>query len=63
MSFSKADIGRRVSVKGYECSGILRYVGPHVSKPGLRCGVELDEAVGKNNGTINVELLGCSVLF
>ena len=48
------DVGKRVKIEGYSCQGILRFFGPHNSKPGLRCGVELDEPAGKNNGTVQV---------
>lgn len=51
----------------YECTsvcspgryggGYLRYYGPHSVHGRLRCGVELDEAVGLNNG--NVCILSC----
>jgi len=47
-------IGRRVAVDGYDVQGTLRFFGQHAVKAGLRCGVELDEAVGRNNGTITV---------
>ncbi len=46
-------VGCRVRVEGYECEGTLRFFGPHKFKPGHRCGVELDEPVGKNNGTVD----------
>jgi hypothetical protein len=47
-------VGRRVTVEGYDVPGTLRYYGQHAVKGGLRCGVELDEAMGKNNGTVKV---------
>jgi len=47
-------IGQRVAVEGYETPGTLRYYGPHATKEGMRCGVELAEPVGLNNGTIKV---------
>ena len=28
------NMGRRVNVKGYECEGVLRFFGPHKTKPG-----------------------------
>lgn len=46
------DINRRCNVEGYACPGTLLFVGKHVTKGGWRCGVELDEAVGKNNGLV-----------
>ena len=47
-------VGDKVKVVGYECSGTVRYVGPHLVDPtkGIRVLVELDEPVGKNNGTV-----------
>lgn len=44
-------IGARVNVAGFG-PGVLRYYGRHASKPGYRCGVELDQANGLNNGTV-----------
>jgi len=41
----------RVDVKGYG-RGVLRYYGPHFTKPGYRCGVQLDDPVGLNNGIV-----------
>eukprot|EP00049_Salpingoeca_infusionum_P016610 m.341894 g.341894 ORF g.341894 m.341894 type:complete len:265 (+) comp16115_c0_seq12:36-830(+) len=49
---SESSIGRRVRVQGYDCPGTLRFFGTHVVKGGLRCGVELDEPVGLNNGVV-----------
>lgn len=47
-------LGDRVKVKGYPCEGIVRFVGMHISgKKGMRCGVELDEPIGKNDGTVD----------
>lgn len=31
--------------------GVLRYLGTVAGKEGLYCGVELDQRVGKNDGT------------
>lgn len=47
-------VGDKVTVDGYECSGTVRYIGPHLGDPakGNRMLVELDEPVGKNNGTV-----------
>ena len=63
-------IGQEVSVQGYGTGmlsidrafhgptrtalGVLRYFGPHATKAGLRCGVELESSVGNNNGTVQV---------
>lgn len=46
------DVGARVATEGYECEGTLRYFGPHATKPHLRAGIELDEPLGRNNGTV-----------
>ena len=53
MGVSEADVGKRVAVQGYGCKGVLRFYGPHVKKKADRCGVELDEPLGKNNGTVD----------
>ena len=37
---------------GYACGGVLRFFGDHKVKNIPRCGVELDQPVGKNNGTV-----------
>lgn len=50
--FTQEDIGKRVFVEGYDSVGTLRFYGPHISKPGMRCGVELDDPIGRNNGTV-----------
>lgn len=52
-TFKKADIGKRVTVQGYEgVTGTIRFVGKHVVEKTLRVGVELDKPVGKSNGTV-----------
>jgi hypothetical protein len=51
---STADVNRRCAVEGYQAQGIIRFVGPHATKKGARVGIELDEAVGRNNGSIAV---------
>eukprot|EP00730_Choanoeca_flexa_P017867 TRINITY_DN8646_c0_g1_i4.p1 TRINITY_DN8646_c0_g1~~TRINITY_DN8646_c0_g1_i4.p1 ORF type:complete len:324 (+),score=66.65 TRINITY_DN8646_c0_g1_i4:92-1063(+) len=45
--------GCRVRVRGYDCPGTLRFYGPHKTRPGPRCGVELDEPRGLNDGRVN----------
>ena len=45
-------VGTRCVVQGYPSKGTLAYYGPHHCRPGPRCGVVLDKAVGKNNGTV-----------
>lgn len=50
--FTEEDIGKRVLVEGYDSIGTLRFCGNHVSKGGMRCGIELDNPVGRNNGTV-----------
>ena len=49
-----ADVGRRVSVRGYASRGTLRFFGKHHERGTMRCGVELDAPEGKNDGTVNV---------
>jgi len=48
-----ADVGKRVSIRGFDCNGTLRFFGPSAtgSYHGNRCGIELDDSVGVNNGT------------
>ena len=52
-NFSSVDVGRRVLVEGYDSVGTLRFVGKHHVKNVHRCGVEFDDNVGKNNGTVD----------
>ena len=51
-NISMQDVGCRVVVAGYDCEGTLRYVGKHHEKGTRKCGVELDEPAGNNNGTV-----------
>jgi protein tyrosine phosphatase len=55
------DVGRLVTVRGYDSVGILRFYGDHENKSyGTWCGVELDHPIGKNDGTVNnVEYFTC----
>ena len=50
-------VGSRVAVKG-KGTGVVRFVGRHAENGQPRIGVELDDPVGKNNGTVKV----CGVL-
>jgi len=50
--FTQADVGKRVSVEGYPGLGTIRFIGPHEETSKLRCGIEMDGPVGKNNGTV-----------
>ena len=50
-------VGDRVAVEG-KGNGVVRFVGPHAAYGTPRIGVELDDPVGKNNGTVKV----CGVL-
>ncbi|KAF8783365.1 CAP-Gly domain-containing linker protein 1 [Argiope bruennichi] len=45
-------VGERVCISGVK-QGTLRYFGRTNFAQGYWCGVELDEPVGKNNGTVN----------
>lgn len=45
--------GDQVLVKGYDCKGTVRYYGPHLSKTRrIVYGIEFDEPVGDNDGTV-----------
>jgi len=56
-AMSATDVGQRVAIKKYESHGTLKYFGPHKQEPTKsRCGVVLDQAEGKNNGTIKGEV-------
>ena len=50
-------VGDRVAVEG-KGNGVVRFVGLHAENGQPRIGVELDDPVGKNNGTVKV----CGVL-
>lgn len=46
-------VGSRVDVEGYQSPGTVRYYGPHLVKTNkIVYGVELDDPIGKNNGTV-----------
>lgn len=47
---SRAELGKRILVNGH-FPGILRYLGLINGKAGIFCGIELDEPLGKNDGT------------
>ena len=49
---TQSDVGKRVLVTGFDCEGTLRFFGPHAEGGKKRAGVELDQAVGKNSGTV-----------
>ena len=51
-------VGQRVDVQGYSCAGTVRFVGLHHKEHTPRVLVELDEAIGKNNGTVGGHLYG-----
>lgn len=60
LTVTSDDLGRLVTVRGYDSIGILRFFGPHSEKGMTRCGVELDHPIGKNDGTVNdVEYFTC----
>jgi len=51
--FTKNDIGKRVEVLGFEgTGGSIRFVGVHHETYKPRIGVEMDDPVGKHNGTM-----------
>lgn len=45
-------VGRRCTIEGYACKGTVRFAGVHNTTGSDRFLVELDEPVGKNNGTV-----------
>jgi dynactin 1 len=50
-SASELTVGSRVTAQGN--SGTIRFMGSTSFAPGKWFGVELDEAVGKNSGSVN----------
>lgn len=45
-------VGTQCSVTGIACKGVIRFLGPLADKPDkFRVGIELDEPLGKHNGT------------
>ena len=50
--FSAADIGYRVTVKGHHCQGTIKFVGNLHNDSSTCIGVELDEPIGDNDGSI-----------
>lgn len=48
-----ADVGSPCDVEGYAVRGTLRFFGRHAVNGQMRCGVELDHPIGKNNGTVS----------
>jgi hypothetical protein len=50
--FDQKHIGERVVVQGYNSIGVLRFVGKHITTNDFRCGVEFDDAIGRNNGSV-----------
>jgi hypothetical protein len=58
--FKEADVGERVVVKDFG-PGVLRFYGMHAKDGKPRCGVELDEPKGLNNGTAGVSCVDARV--
>ena len=50
--FEASDVDTRCMVEGYNSIGTIRFVGEHIHVGGFRIGVELDDAIGRNNGTV-----------
>ena len=48
----KFKLGDRVTVEGYGVPGTVRFLGKHAEAGSKRVGVELDDAIGKNSGTV-----------
>eukprot|EP00039_Didymoeca_costata_P024399 m.10188 g.10188 ORF g.10188 m.10188 type:complete len:1476 (-) comp4217_c0_seq1:1475-5902(-) len=53
---TKKDVGERVVVSGIKCLGTLRYYGKRDDGK-MICGIELDEPLGKNDGTFREQKL------
>ena len=47
-------VGKRCTVKGYAGDATIRWIGEHHVSGKSRIGVEFDEKVGKNNGSVKV---------
>jgi len=45
-------VGQRVEIPGRDAIGTVAYIGTALFSPGKWVGVVLDEAKGKNNGTV-----------
>ena len=55
MKFLATDVRKRVVIQGYDgIKGTIRFIGVHAEDGTDRIGVELDNPVGKNNGTVKV---------
>jgi len=49
-------VGDTVYVNRFECAGVVRFIGETLFKPGvIWYGIELEEAKGKNNGSVKGE--------
>ena len=51
--FSHNDIGKKVTVDGYDSRGTVVFVGPHHANKTARVGIVFDTAVGRMNGTLD----------
>lgn len=52
MSGRSFKVGQRVEVTGKDVKGVIAYIGVTSFAPGSWIGLVLDEAKGKNNGSI-----------
>lgn len=52
MSGKTFKVGQRVEVTGKDVKGVIAYIGVTEFAPGSWIGLVLDDAKGKNNGTI-----------
>jgi len=53
MASKVTTVGDRVKLKKDNLVGVVRFIGEIKGKKGVFYGVELDEAKGKNNGSVN----------
>eukprot|EP00040_Diaphanoeca_grandis_P020721 m.110156 g.110156 ORF g.110156 m.110156 type:complete len:812 (-) comp28018_c0_seq1:424-2859(-) len=52
-TITEDDVGKSVEVDGYACRGVLKFFGKHQKNGMTRCGIELEDALGINNGTVH----------
>ena len=63
MSNSNISVNDRVFIPTLNLSGYLRFLGSTDFKEGKWAGVELDDAKGKNNGSVNGYSFAIAITF